>query len=272
MTIGIYGIFDARDESCLYVGQSKTIEERWKAHLNLLRIGNHRADFNAHFLSIEKDENLLVFRILEECENIDLVKNRAEIQWFNLLSPRFYGKFPTLNEKWTHSEETRAKISQGLLNSAKVRSKVLLRKQKQEAKLCVFCGTSFNIDKRKTCSDQCSSNLIAHNMTVIPDASYEKLYQLWIIEDVSIDSLAITFNCSSTSAYRILGNQNLPTKKSEVNKLREALGIISPSIRQCLVCNGEVTSPNKRAKTCSSICRYKLRDVSVIENRRLQLI
>jgi hypothetical protein len=273
MTIGIYGIFDARDGSCLYVGQSKIIEERWKGHLNRLRLGKHlRSEFNDHFLEIEKDESLLDFRILEECEDLDEVKNHLEMKWFSLLAPRFYGKKPTLNGKWTHSEETKTKIGQGIVKSEKVRAKVLLLEKKRAEKLCLACNLVPARRKRKTCSNQCSTDLLSRSMTAISEMSYNQLYQLWVIENVSLADIAKSLDCSTTSAYRILGNHNLPTKKREVTQLRKELGLEKDPTRQCVVCPNAVTSSNKRAKTCSSVCRYKLRDISTYQTKTLQLV
>lgn len=80
MTIGIYGIFDATTDECLYIGMSKDIEERWKQHLKILKSKRHkRKDFTEWYHSNGATPDLLMFRILEECEyDVDTL-NRLEI-------------------------------------------------------------------------------------------------------------------------------------------------------------------------------------------------
>lgn len=70
MTIGIYGIFDAKTNECLYVGMSsRSIEERWKKHQNLLASRKHRRkDFVEWYHANGAVIELLDFRVLEICE------------------------------------------------------------------------------------------------------------------------------------------------------------------------------------------------------------
>lgn len=114
MTVGIYLIQDKITQENLYVGQSKNIEQRWKSHLKRLRGNRHLDSFNEYFKSINKDESRLLFSILEECEDNDSIKNELEIKWFNILSPKCYGKVPSLNNKWQHSEETKKILSDSM--------------------------------------------------------------------------------------------------------------------------------------------------------------
>ena len=114
-TCGIYGIFDL-DGTCLYVGQSRTIEERWNRHLITLKAGNHkRAEFVEWFQSKDSDVSSMKFQVMEElisdCD--ESILNEREIHWFYELKPLFYGKVPSTKETWRHSEETRKKISAG---------------------------------------------------------------------------------------------------------------------------------------------------------------
>jgi len=108
---GIYGIFDTLTGECLYVGQSKNAYERCKTHLKRLRSGRHLERFSEWFMSIGKDETRLRFELLESCNDTDDEKNRVEIKWFKILHPKFYGNAPSMNNRWGHSQETRAKIS-----------------------------------------------------------------------------------------------------------------------------------------------------------------
>lgn len=152
MTVGIYGIFDAKDDTCLYVGLSSNIEDRWAGHIKRLNNGRHlRKDFVVWFENQGKNINSLRFEVLEECEAVDSIMNLLEIKWFNKLGPRFYGKAPGLNEKWSHSTETKAKISMSLAKSS---DRLIDRKL-----ICSFCGFNFHSVKKDAqyCSQSCAS-------------------------------------------------------------------------------------------------------------------
>lgn len=94
MTVGVYGIFDKRDDTCLYVGQSKNIELRWRKHLNGLRANRHSRKKFSRWLHDHGEDNL-DFRVLETCENTPKIKNELEQKWFDDLSPLFHGKSPS---------------------------------------------------------------------------------------------------------------------------------------------------------------------------------
>lgn len=112
MTVGVYGIFDAKTDECLYVGCSSNMEERFKQHLNHLKYKIHkRKDFVEWYHANGANPELITFRILEECEDNDVSKNTLEIKWFNDLKPKFFGQEPSLNNKMRHSDETKLKIS-----------------------------------------------------------------------------------------------------------------------------------------------------------------
>lgn len=112
MTVGIYGIFDAKTDECLYVGMSKNIEQRQKSHLKELKSKRHkRQDFVEWYHNNGAVQKLLSFRILEECEANETVLNLVEIKWFNKMTPKYYGKKPSLNEKWEHSAVSKDRLS-----------------------------------------------------------------------------------------------------------------------------------------------------------------
>ena len=50
MTVGIYGIFNAETDECLYVGMSKNIEQRWSSHLKELKSKRHKRSLNIRAL------------------------------------------------------------------------------------------------------------------------------------------------------------------------------------------------------------------------------
>lgn len=116
MTVGTYGIFDRETGECLYVGISSiSVENRFKQHLKKLRNGTHpRKDFVEWFHIRGDSQDLLSFRILEECENNYQALNASEIRWFHELLPKYFGKQPSMKELWTHSEDSKRKVSKSL--------------------------------------------------------------------------------------------------------------------------------------------------------------
>lgn len=155
MTCGIYGIFDAYNHDCLYVGQSKHIEYRWKQHLKYLRSKNHkRKDFVVWFIHHACDVHALDFKILEKCDNNDAIKNFNEAKWFIILHPMFYGEEPSMNQRWSHSEETKDKISASLKDTYKNHD--YIRNQKRV--LCPECHKVMQLSMSKNqrfCSRKC---------------------------------------------------------------------------------------------------------------------
>jgi group I intron endonuclease len=77
--IGIYGIKNTLSNK-IYVGQSKKIAQRWKAHIRELRDNKHR---NKHLLRSFNlyGEESFEFLVLEECEESEL--NIKEEEWIN---------------------------------------------------------------------------------------------------------------------------------------------------------------------------------------------
>ena len=145
---GIYGIFDTLTRECLYVGQSKNIHERRQSHFKRLRGERHLKPFTEWFVSIGKDESRLDLRVLCRCFDNDDIKNKLEIFWFNELHPRFYGAVPSVNNRWSHSKETKKKISDSL-------------QCEPHLYRCEMCGTRFESHRKRThkryfCSNECS--------------------------------------------------------------------------------------------------------------------
>lgn len=151
MTVGIYGLFDSETDECLYVGLSLDIEYRVKKHVSKLRARTHqRADFIQWWVEHGEDESSIEIKILEACEESNL--NRKESYWFIELKPKFYGKEPSENEKWKHSEETKKKISKSLKISKGGSLEDIDR-------MCPGCKNTFRSRRRnvKFCSISCVS-------------------------------------------------------------------------------------------------------------------
>lgn len=199
MTCGIYGIFDLEGK-CLYVGQSREIEMRWKSHLKLLKSGRHRRkDFVAWFESSKADVSCMRFQIMEEmpegCSEVEL--NQREVFWFEFASPRFYGKLPSTRETWSQSEETRKKISEGLKNTYSKRTD-LKRDQVFELE-CERCGKSFSRKgtPTKICSPKCSSfrDKLTHE---------DKLELLEKSKTMSLRQMAPEYGVSYVTLHKVL--------------------------------------------------------------------
>lgn len=163
MTVGIYGIFDAKTDECLYVGKSITIESRWKKHIYLLRTGKHiRSEFVDWFNEHNKDPESMRFAILEECDNKGATKNLLEIKWFNELRPKFFRKLPSVKDKWQHTTATKIAIGEAMLK----RSGSTNTFRDSEGFLfyrltCESCaiGYSSRNYRSKTCSQTCEQKL-----------------------------------------------------------------------------------------------------------------
>lgn len=110
---GVYGIFDKKTMTCLYVGQSKDILRRWNSHIKNLKRGKHR---RKDFIKWYHSHGLfsMEFRVLETCEDNDFNKNFLEMKWFSILKPKFYGEYPSMNQHWNQRESTKQKISESL--------------------------------------------------------------------------------------------------------------------------------------------------------------
>lgn len=220
MTVGVYGIFCADTGDCLYVGQSKDAEYRFKKHLYLLRTDKHRRkDFVEWFKG--KNEDSLIFTVLEETEDDDLTKNLAEIKWFNKLSPRFFGKQPSVNDKWAQSEETRKKIGEG----GKIRHRIRVNKSAeipiQYEYNCAECKIQFILKRKKTrkttntfCSIACSGRFDAKTK----DLSAELVTELYHNQKMSLREVAARFNFSHVALTRYMERNGIP--KREKNELK----------------------------------------------------
>lgn len=197
-TCGIYAIFELGGD-CLYVGQSRDIERRWKRHLSSLRSGRHRRlDFIEWFSGQEDASTKMKFQIVEELdsESTDEELNLREIHWFDLLKPRFYGKLPSVKETWQHSEETKHKIREGMNKTFSKRS---LKKNLVLNLVCERCGKEFtNIGKPlKLCSRNCGS----FRSRLTPELKIELLEQSKI---KSLRQMAPEYGVSYVALHHII--------------------------------------------------------------------
>lgn len=237
MTVGIYSIFSVETGECLYVGMSSvSIEKRFKQHLKKLRNKSHpRIDFVEWYHNNGSDPKNIDFRILEECKNDSKILNTLEIKWFNLLSPKYFGKKPSLNEKWEHSEETKEKIRKSnylflgkeyvkkfckfcekeiTKNSAKkfCSKECSYKASRKPDKICVICSNSFSYNReRKTCSNECSAKLRKKERTKL-NISKENLYEMYYNKSMTFTDITKELNCSRRVIYNYLEKFNIDLK------------------------------------------------------------
>lgn len=254
MTVGIYLIQDKITQENLYVGQSKNIEQRWKEHLKNLRGNRHLDSFNEYFKSIEKDESRLLFSILEGCEDDDLVKNELEIKWFNILKPKFYGTAPSLNNKWSLSEETRNKIRKGIEKSRK--GKLILDKKQ----ICDFCLKEFYFERiKKFCSKNCSykgrSERVSKNNNKVDLDELKELYD----SGFSIPKLSEHFGVSVGWIHSFMNKNNIKrrTLSETTTKYRIENNLNGRTLYNfiCKFCQKSFTSLKKQKIYCSIECK-----------------
>lgn len=228
MSVGIYGIFNAETNECLYVGLSKNIKERWKSHIKLLRNKKHkRKDFVEWFHTHGAHKELLSFRILEECEYDEKILNLAEIKWFNELKPKFYGKKPAEGEKWEHSIETKKQIQQTIYANLGLEYKQKqcffcqspittdaekyccvecawegMKKEKVE---CVICFTPINYNRfNKTCSKKCSAIFKSKSLSDKEPIDYGLVNELFYKQNMPVAKIAEKLKCSRQSIYNYI--------------------------------------------------------------------
>lgn len=241
MTVGVYGIFNVETNKCLYVGMSSvSIEKRFKQHLKRLKSKIHpRSDFVEWYHNNGADTKIISFKVLEECENNNDILNKLEMKWFNELEPKYYGKKPSLNEKWEHSEEAKEKIrkarysllgknykdrfcefcNQPINKTERYCDRKYCSKEcsyegkKNSNKICVICSKSFSYNReRKTCSDECSEKLRkSSNGKVKIDISKDTLYEMYCNQSMTVIQIAESLNCSRRAIYDYL-------KKFDINR------------------------------------------------------
>lgn len=275
--VGVYGIFDAETDECLYVGQSVRIPERWQEHLKRLRNGSHkREDFVEWFKKRGQEESALTFKILEETDESDESLNRAEIRWFNELKPQFYGKKPSMNERWEHSEETRRKISEARREDGELFIFEIER-------FCPTCDKKFFSKYPDTtyCSVDCinydqvqdrrNATLGLTPRHSLDGERIEGMYR----EGFSMLKIGEVFDVSYNTIRTVLLEREVPFRGH--GEMPKSFTPLPPKKRECSVC-GEMFILRKRnseVQTCSIACRgvlhsSNLRGVSIEEVLKLR--
>lgn len=110
--IGIYAILNKLNNK-VYIGQSRSITQRWKVHKNLLKNNTH---YNRHLQSACNNDGIenFKFMILELCEN-DVIDKR-EAYWINFFKSNTsefgYNKDSGGSKHKKMSNESRRKLSE----------------------------------------------------------------------------------------------------------------------------------------------------------------
>lgn len=259
--VGIYGIFDSENGECLYIGQSVRIPERWQDHIKNLKNGSHRReDFIEWFKDKGQKESALSFKILEETDESNDSLNRAEIKWFNKLKPRFYGKKPSMNEIWEHSEETKGKISTSVRkyivsSGGTIRSDLPIT--------CPTCKKEFIPPKanRTYCSVDCIDMTKTHDkanrtlgFTPRSDLDEEKIEKLYK-DGYSLAELAKKTGVSHITIRNLLLDRDVKMRGHGV--MPKSFTPLPPKKSVCDVCKKTFTLKKRTipVRTCSFACR-----------------
>lgn len=205
---GIYGIFDTLTGECLYVGQSKNIYERKMSHFRRLRGERHLKSFTEWFVSIGKDEFRLDLRVLCRCLDNDDIKNKLEIFWFNELHPRFYGAVPSVNNRWSHSEETRKKIARRTCESERLGKHYTCAVYYYTCKMCdkFFSSPRRKRGKHALCSKEC---MRVHHLKM-DTLDYNKVKDLYE-SGVTQAKIAKTFGVSNATVSKFMRDNGIST-------------------------------------------------------------
>lgn len=240
MTVGIYGIFDSKTDECLYVGLSKNIEQRWISHLKELKSKCHkRQDFVEWYHSNGAVKELLSFKILEECEMDEKLLNSAEIKWFNKLLPKYYGKRPSISEKWKHSEETINKIKASRAKQKMPKDGRILRNL-----ICQNCEEVFHskVKDPKYCSRDCR---IEHENKRFDKQELTGKYN----SGLSLHDLAKEYDCSYRTIHSYMVRHNIPRRtaseaqprddkrSSKISKFKQSIAALEKVL--CSICGRE---------------------------------
>ena len=199
LNTGIYMFFDTRDNTCMYIGQSRDINLRKSKHIQLLKSGKHkRSDFVQWY---RFNSQFLGFKVISVCE--DSLLNSEEINAFNEFKPLFFGQIPSDKDKFRHSDSTKEKISRTVRNNTK-ESRVLT--------VCPACGIEFEdiVSKnKKSCSVACSG-LVRNNKTNSIDLiELKEKYD----SGMSLHSLGSYYGFSYRTIHSLMVKNNIPRRR-----------------------------------------------------------
>lgn len=215
MTTGVYGLFDAKNGTCLYVGQSKNVQNRFRQHITKLKNKRSRAldKFVEWYHSNGASEEILEFKILEECANDEYTKNFLESKWYYELKPVFAGKIPSMNESWEHSEETKAAIRAGVLKNLIPRPPL---------PFCAHCGDKrVNRKLNKFCSPTCSSLFDKIQIDI------DLLEKMYLDDSVSLNEICERFQINGVTVLDRLKSRGITSRLSKMIRQKDLVEILT---------------------------------------------
>ncbi len=134
MTSGIYQI-TCIPTGKIYIGSSRDIDQRWRSHLRIFRLGKH---FNSHLQNAwnKYGEQAFVFDVLEFC-SIDRLSEREQV-YLDTLKPfddQGFNLLPEVDRTtlgYKHTAETRAHMSQARLGNQNARGSIRSEEQRRK--------------------------------------------------------------------------------------------------------------------------------------------
>lgn len=270
MTVGIYGWFDRENDQCLYIGQSSNIESRKLSHKKLLKDGKHpRQDFAEYYKNKENKDDIYL-EILEVTENDLDIKNGAEIKWFNLLKPLFYGMEPDKNYYcFTPTEEAR-----------KLSAKTLSKSREKDSYLCIQCNINNTFRKDGiciSCKDKNNQDIIEKKRKYNLDnnVKYEDIdiIEMYIAKEMSYREISLVTGISYTQVGKIIKRNFIVPRGHGAQSKSRFNGLKEKTIKICLYCGKEFSAQHKRkfcSRECTDKCKqeegYKQREKSKTTN------
>lgn len=196
---GIYGIFDSVSSECLYIGLTHDFSARWKSHLRKLKAKTHpqKGLIDWWIINGERPDRL-TFKVLETCSSEEL--NAKEIFWFKRMKPKFYGKLPSLNETWSHTDETKEKLRQAIKPKSFV------------SKVCKACKKDFEIEVKRRKYLFCSADCRYAARFKLSEVSETKMRHLYFRENMNLEEIGSLFGVSSVTVANRMTTLNIQRK------------------------------------------------------------
>ena len=205
MACGIYGIFDVKTDVCLYIGQSRDIERRYRYHLPAIKRGKHSRKELMQWVEVGHS---IYCKVLEVCVDEQIAKNKAEVDWFNKLQPAFYGVVPT--ENYIAPTGYRTEWFDAT---------------------CSFCGSVYKknsgVHGRLYCSPSCGTKSYKFK-TVEKYPQEEDLRVMYLEQKMTTTDIAQVYGCSQPTISSYLKKYNIPTGRAPNGTVAKKKSVSNP--------------------------------------------